>query len=125
MPDSVTHSEILYNFVKPPIHGWALAKMRPLLPTPLDRGTLEELYSVLARWSRFWLDARRVAGHPLPHYQHGNDSGWDNSTTFDRDRLIESPDLAAFLVVQLNVLAGLADELGNGEGEMWRSEAGR
>ena len=24
LPDSVTHSEVLYNFVKPPVHGWAL-----------------------------------------------------------------------------------------------------
>ena len=31
LPDSVTHSEVLYNFVKPPIHGWAL---RPAAPAP-------------------------------------------------------------------------------------------
>ena len=30
LPDSVTHSEVLHNFVKPPIHGWAL---RPPAPT--------------------------------------------------------------------------------------------
>ena len=38
--------------------------------------------------------ARRTAGAPgtqLPYYQHGNDSGWDNATTFDVDRVIESP----------------------------------
>jgi glycogen debranching enzyme len=122
MPDSVTHSEILYNFVKPPIHGWALARLRASLASPLSHDTLGELYALLARWSRFWLDARRVPGHPLPHYQHGNDSGWDNSTTFDYDRLIESPDLAGFLVVQFDVLAGIADELGNGEAEGWRRE---
>lgn len=123
MPDSVTHSEVLYNFVKPPIHGWALAKLRAGIDAPLDRATLEELYRVLARWSRFWLDARRVPGHPLPHYQHGNDSGWDNSTAFDYDRLVESPDLAAFLVMQFEVLAGLADELGDDEAEGWRAES--
>jgi glycogen debranching enzyme len=122
MPDSVTHSEILYNFVKPPIHGWALAKLRGLLDVPLDRESIESVYGVLSRWGRFWLDARRVPGHPLPHYQHGNDSGWDNSSTFDLDRLIESPDLAAFLVVQFDVLAGLADELGNADGDDWRRE---
>jgi glycogen debranching enzyme len=47
----------------------------------------------------------------IPYYQHGNDSGWDNSTTFDVDRVIESPDLAAFVVLQLEVVADLADEL--------------
>ena len=122
MPDSVTHSEILYNFVKPPIHGWALQRLRSSLASPLDPQTLGSIYSLLVRWSRFWLDARRVPGHPLAHYQHGNDSGWDNSTTFDFDRLIESPDLAGFLVVQFEVLAGIADELGNGDGDSWRTE---
>lgn len=120
-PDSVTHSEILYNYVKPPIHGWALAKLRERFPDALTRAQLEDVYDRLARWSRFWLDYRRVEGHVLPYYQHGNDSGWDNATTFDRDRLIESPDLAAFLVVQLDVLAGVADELGHDGGE-WRAE---
>ena len=55
----------------------------------------------------------------LPYYQHGNDSGWDNSTTFDVDRVIESPDLAAFLALQLDVLADLSDELGRPSTE-WR-----
>ena len=110
-PDSVTHSEVLYNYVKPPIHGWALAKLRERLPEALTRDQLTEIYGRLSRWTRFWLDFRRVEGHALPYYQHGNDSGWDNATTFDRDRLIESPDLAAFLVVQLEVLTGLAAEL--------------
>ncbi len=71
-----------------------------------------------------WLDYRRVSGRDLPYYQHGNDSGWDNSTTFDLDRVIESPDLAALLVVQLDVLAGLAEELGLTE-PRWAAESAR
>jgi glycogen debranching enzyme len=122
LPDSVTHSEILYNFVKPPIHGWAFAKLRARATVPVSDETLRAVYSHLSAWSRFWLDARRVAGHALPHYQHGNDSGWDNSTTFDYDRLIESPDLAAFLITQLDEVASLADELATGEGDQWRTE---
>lgn len=122
LPDSVTHSEILYNFVKPPIHGWALAKLRGRAATAIATDQLAEIYELMARWSRFWLDFRRVPGHALPHYQHGNDSGWDNSTAFDFDRLIESPDLAAFLLLQLDVLADLSDELGLGEAPSWRRE---
>ncbi|MCS5717959.1 glycogen debranching protein [Herbiconiux sp. CPCC 205763] len=123
LPDSVTHSEVLYNFVKPPVHGWAFGKIRRALETPLDESVLSEIYDSLVRWTRFWLDSRRVPGHPLAHYQHGNDSGWDNSTTFDHDRLIEAPDLAAFLVVQLDVLAGLATELGRTDDvSEWQTE---
>jgi len=48
----------------------------------------------------------------LAHYQHGNDSGWDNSTVFDAGGLLETADLAGFLAQQLRVLAELAGELG-------------
>jgi glycogen debranching enzyme len=119
LPDSVAHSEILYNFVKPPIHGWAFAKLRARSATAIDGATLRTVYDHLARLSRFWLDARRAPGHALPHYQHGNDSGWDNSTAFDHDRLIESPDLAAFLIIQLDVLSALAEELEIDDSGSW------
>ncbi|GIF51404.1 glycogen debranching enzyme [Asanoa ferruginea] len=124
LPDSVTHSEVLYNYVKPPIHGWALRHLRRGLPRPVERAELAETYRRLARWTGFWLDSRRVPGHDLAHYQHGNDSGWDNATTFDGDRVIETADLAAFLVMQLRCLAGLAVELGEPP-QRWTETADR
>ena len=39
LPDSVAHSEVLYNFVKPPIHGWALEQFRSRLNAPLTHET--------------------------------------------------------------------------------------
>ena len=122
LPDSVTHSEVLYNYVKPPIHGWALERLRARALAPLTAGQLAEIYRRLSAWTRFWLDYRRVDGHPLAYYEHGNDSGWDNSTTFDHCPVIESPDLAAFLVVQLDTLVGLVAELEAGDGAEWASE---
>ncbi|MER6004110.1 hypothetical protein ABT120_36490 [Nonomuraea angiospora] len=116
LPDSVTHSEILYNFVKPPIHGWALRHL-PLPPDPA------ETYRLLERWTTFWLDARRAPGRTLPHYQHGNDSGWDNATTFDPERVVETADLAAFLVLQLRELARLAPDPGTSA--RWSTQADR
>ncbi|WP_217185665.1 amylo-alpha-1,6-glucosidase [Streptomyces sp. AC495_CC817] len=112
LPDSVTHSEVLHNFVKPPIHGWAFGRLRRTLPTPPDRTELTEVYERLERWTGFWLTARRAPGADLPHYQHGNDSGWDNATTFDPERVVVTADLAAFLALQLRELAVLAGELG-------------
>ena len=121
VPDSVTHSEILDNFVKPPIHGWALCQLLERLEAPPSRGELAEIYDKLARWTEFWLDSRRVPGSALPHYQHGNDSGWDNSTMFDNDRVVEAPDLAAFLVLQLSALVTLGTSLGHDVGR-WERE---
>ncbi|CAN5361672.1 trehalase family glycosidase [soil metagenome] len=124
LPDSVTHSEILDNYVKPPIHGWAFRQLRSRLATPLTREQLDEVHDRLGRWTTFWLDHRRVPGHALPHYQHGNDSGWDNSSIFDLDRVLEAPDLAAFLMIQLDVMAELSDELGR-PAARWRDERQR
>ncbi|WP_028644961.1 amylo-alpha-1,6-glucosidase [Nocardioides sp. URHA0020] len=112
LPDSITHSEVLRNFVKPPVHGWALRRLRAGAGRLLTEAELVEVHDRLAAWSRFWLDHRRRPGHPLPYYQHGNDSGWDNATTFDRERVVEAPDLAALLAVQLDVLGDLAAEIG-------------
>ncbi|WP_406129114.1 trehalase family glycosidase [Streptomyces canus] len=111
LPDSVTHSEVLHNFVKPPIHGWTFGHLRRRLPEPLTPAQLTEAYDRLTRWTDFWLTARRAPGAALPHYQHGNDSGWDNATTFDPERVIVTADLAAFLILQLRELADLAAEL--------------
>ncbi|WP_422739215.1 amylo-alpha-1,6-glucosidase [Micromonospora sp. WMMD729] len=124
LPDSVTHSEVLHNYVKPPIHGWALRHLRRRLPHPPDRATLAQTYDRLARWTGFWLDARRAPGQDLPHYQHGNDSGWDNATTFDDHRVLQTADLAAFLVSQLDCLADLAAELSE-PADRWHREADR
>lgn len=112
LPDSIAHSERLYNFVKPPIHGWALDRLR-VEGVVLSEADRLDVYDKLARWTRFWLDERRLPGGALAHYQHGNDSGWDNATAFDRTRLVESPDLAAFLLLQLDELVRLAQETGH------------
>ncbi|MEV5169522.1 trehalase family glycosidase [Streptomyces flaveolus] len=115
LPDSVTHSEVLYNFVKPPIHGWAHGHLRRRLPVPPSPAELAETYDRLERWTTFWLTARRAPGAELAHYQHGNDSGWDNATTFDPERVVVTADLTAFLVLQAHELAELAAELRNAD----------
>ncbi|MEN0084424.1 MAG: glycogen debranching protein [Leifsonia sp.] len=112
LPDSVTHSEVLYNFVKPPIHGWAFSQLRERSPRAFTDEERRVVHDRLAAWTRFWLDRRRRPGHRLPYYQHGNDSGWDNSTAFDRGGVVEAPDLAAFLILQLRELSLLAEGLG-------------
>jgi glycogen debranching enzyme len=124
VPDSVGHADLLFNFVKPPVHGWAFRRLRSTLSRELTAPELRRVHDALARWSRHWLDHRRAPGRPLPCYQHGNDSGWDNATTFDRHRVVESPDLAAYLILQLDVLEDLGTELGL-EVDEWTEERRR
>jgi hypothetical protein len=113
LPDSITHAEVLRNFVKPPIHGWTAHRLRTRLAGGLPRSELTLLYRQLAAWTTFWLDHRRVPGQPFAHYEHGNDSGWDNATVFREQRLVQSADLAAFLVLQMKELDALATEIGD------------
>ncbi|MBR7827235.1 glycogen debranching protein [Actinospica sp. MGRD01-02] len=122
LPDSVTHSEVLYNYVKPPIHGWALGLLRERLGSGAETAS-EETYRRLEQWTTYWL-GRRAPGSPFPHYHHGNDSGWDNATSFDPARVIESADLSAFLILQMRELATLAVDLGRTQAAAhWTAEA--
>jgi glycogen debranching enzyme len=124
LPDSVTHAEVLHNFVKPPIHGWAVSRLRDRLPRGLPADEVARLHRQLAAWTTFWLDHRRAPGQALAHYEHGNDSGWDNATLFHGPGVVQSPDLAAFLVAQLRELTRLAWEMGDSlAATRWTAEA--
>jgi glycogen debranching enzyme len=122
LPDGVTASTAGWEFCKPPIHGWTLMKL--LDARAVDEARLEEFYPKLAAWTRWWFDDRDYDGDGLPEYHHGNDSGWDNGTIFDKGFPVAGPDLAAFLVLQCDVLADVAEKLGKtGEARNWRQQA--
>ena len=109
LPDSVNDKVIDYTFTKPPIHGWAL--MALFRAGAVNDEWLLRAYDPLRRWTQWWLTERVAPGRTLPHYFHGNDSGWDNSTVFATTVPVESPDLAAFLVLQTEALSEIAAQL--------------
>lgn len=103
----------------------ARAAARPPARVPPD-SELAQIYQRLELWTDFWVDHRRAPGSELAHYQHGNDCGWDNATTFDRRRLVQSADLAAFLVLQMRELASLAPLVGKPDAaQRWTERADR
>ena len=119
-PDSINDIRKHFNFVKPPIHGWATLEVWRRNPDAATRERLETMFLSLQRWTHWWLDHRRMPGHTLPHYVHGNDSGWDNSTLFDDGVPLAAPDLSAFLILQMDALERLARHLGRDtEAESW------
>lgn len=122
LPDSLQPDNLCWNFCKPPIHGWALGRMLELNPALAAR--LPEIYEPLCRWTRWWLETRDDDGDGMPQYNHGNDSGWDNATCFDLVPPMEGPDLAAFLVTQMDALADVAGRLGRqDDAAAWRRKA--
>lgn len=121
IPDSINDNSRVINFCKPPIHGWALNwiwKRNGGFPSEY----LAEIYGPLCRWTDWWFKFRDEDRDGLPQYNHGNDSGWDNGTIFAEGVPVESPDLSAFLVLQMDLLAKAAAELGKvEEAETWKS----
>lgn len=122
LPDSISDSLIIDNYCKPPVHGWTLRKLRKQME--LSKEQLEEAYEKLEKWTDWWLDYRDQDGDGLCEYTHGNDSGWDNSTAFRMLPPVTLPDLAAFLIIQMEVLSELAEETGRAaDGRMWVKKA--
>lgn len=122
LPDAIFDRRVVWNFVKPPVHGWAIGRM--LNQGSLDRPMIEEIYERLGRWTDFWFSAKDFDGDGVPQYDHGNDSGWDNASVFVQRPPIEAPELCAFLVIQMDTLGQLAEALGKrSAARVWRDRA--
>ena len=120
LPDSISDQHVIWNYCKPPIHGWTLRRLMETLP--LSPAQMEEAYRFLSRWTQWWMRYRRRDG--LYYYNHGNDSGWDNSTAFSLLPPIATPELQAFMIVQMDVLSDLARRLHlEDEAHRWQQEA--
>ena len=122
LPDLVHDHGRMYGFVKPPVHGWTVRKLAAAGVITDER--LAQLYPRLAGWTDWWLTYRDADGDGLCEYHHGNDGGLDNGTVYDVGLPVIGPDLAAFLILQMDALADLADRLGQPEdARSWRRRA--
>lgn len=123
LPDSINDAEMVWNFAKPPVHGWALREMRAQ-GLRLTKPQMEQARRWLGAWTNWWLRYRDDDRDGLPSYNHGNDSGWDNATIIGAGPPVEGADLATFLILQMDVLAGLCRELGKEkQAAHWQSAA--
>lgn len=114
LPDFLNNRFALWNFTKPPIHGWTLKQLMKNREF-VTKERLQEVYEPLVKWTEWWFRYRDDDRDRIPQYNHGNDSGWDNSTIFHKGTPVKSPDLSSFLLIQMEVLAEIAEELGNKE----------
>jgi len=123
VPDIMIDHNVTWGFVKPPIHGWALQKLQSK-GLKLSKGQQQQCYAALEKWTQFWFLYMDDDKNGFPQYNHGNDSGWDNSTYFDNGYSVESADLCAFLSLQMECLSDLAKKLGkNKESLAWKSKS--
>ncbi len=123
LPDTLNDRDKIWNFTKPPVHGWALREMIARGFTP-SRAQIKQATEWLEKWTRWWLTYRDDDRDGLPQYNHGNDSGWDNASLFGAGPPIEGPDLATFLILQMEMIADLHDRLGKPRAAgRWRRQA--
>jgi hypothetical protein len=116
LPDFISEGKTLRGYVKPPIHGWTLRKLLSKV-NPSEK-QLNEAYERISRWTNWWHTRRDRNGNGLCEYDHGNDSGWDNSTAYLNLPPTETPDLATFLSIQADVLADIATRLNKPQSEI-------
>lgn len=122
LPDCISDTYAIWNYCKPPIHGWALSRMMQVMELSTDQ--CREAYDHLSRWTNWWLLYRDEDRDGICEYHHGNDAGWDNSTAFKENPIMELPDLATFLVLQMDILEELADRLGQEEdARQWKKKS--
>ena len=110
LPDVMTEEQMSWKHVKPPVQGWVLRWMMTH-STAIDEKKLASVYGPLAKETDWYFKYRDRDHDGLPEYDHGDSSGWDNTTIFVLPPPLEAPDLAALLVVQMDVLAEVAGKL--------------
>jgi putative isomerase len=122
-PDMWNADSIVWTYSKPPIHGWALAWM--LRHNRFrDQQHLAAVYEPLVKWTEWYFRYRDLNGNGLPEYRHGDESGWDNSTALIDGTPVESPDLSAYLVLQMDTLSEIANHLGKtAEAQQWKQRS--
>jgi glycogen debranching enzyme len=123
LPDLANDRYVSWSFCKPPVYGWALARLAQV-PGLLKPARVQEIYPLLCRNTEWWFRHRDDNGDGIPQYNHGNESGWDNSTVFAGLPPVDAPDLSAYLVLQMEFLAYAAHRLGeDGASREWQLRA--
>lgn len=107
---------------QPPVLGWAAWKV---YKRTCDMDFLRTVYDSLVRNTEWWMRCRDLDCDGLLEWAHRLESGWDNSPRWDSEfGKLETCDLNAFVLAQMNTLATMAEELGyTDEASRWRSEA--
>lgn len=126
MPDVWKSPDVAwFGITKPPVHGWCLLKLMEIQEVDIE--TLKWFYPRLVKWTEYWFKERDEDNDGVPNYtEDGCDSGMDNSTVYDVGGRLETPDLSAYLVIQMKALAVVARKLGDEKAaKNWESRAAK
>lgn len=108
---------------KPPLAAWALRRLEGLVDDP---AWFDAAWKTVARSQEWWFAHSDLDGDGMPEYGHPYSSGLDDSPVFDAELPVASPDLAAYLILQDDLLAARARSVGDTAGaERFAARASR
>lgn len=108
MFDSITDVAVDYRFTKPPVHAIVYSLLMEKSSYFCRKDKMSEVVNGLKKNTDYWL----VAQGNEPFYTHGNDSGADDSTCFDKYRWITTAELYALLSEQCLIISKMCKTLG-------------
>ncbi len=122
IPDFYDDGRGVFGQVRPPLQGWVLKwldKRGRLDEVPLE--VLEDYYPKLSKWADWFMKYRDDDHDGIPQYEHGDECGMEDTSTFRLSCVMETPDLSADLVLLYEALGDLAKRIGrpDAEAEEW------
>ncbi len=120
---TITHLDfpIEADVTKPPLLAWTIWK---IYETTGDKEFLQETYEATSRWINWWLQKNDRDGDGLCEYGHPFSSGLDDSPLWDGGMPVCSPDLNAYLILQMQCLADIAAVIGEtSDVDKWKDQA--
>jgi putative isomerase len=120
---TITHLDfpVDADVTKPPLLAWTIWK---IFETTGDIEFLQETYEPAVRWINWWLEKNDSDRDGLCEYTHPFSSGLDDSPLWDAGMPVCSPDLNAYLVLQMHCLADIARVIGEpGDALAWKKRA--
>lgn len=124
IPDLLNDYKKDYYGIKPPWHGWAIQKMiQNSEHFTIDK--VSELYEPLCKWTEMWFKYMDDNRDGVVQYNLSPDSH-RGSSIYLAGTPIERPNYNAFLALQMEVLADMAEHLGRTlDAEKWREDSQR
>jgi hypothetical protein len=122
LPDGASDRYVTMLAPKPPFQGFALSYILDRIGgmDAFPEKYCELLYRPMCRWIDWWFNFRDRDGDGLIGYVHGDESGWDDASIFSKGTPVETPDIAAFLILLMEVCGKFAHKLGKkDEGDRW------
>lgn len=115
--DIITDVNTMKNAMKPPIQGLALNRLLDMTKGLQDVSEEDAryIYQGLVRWSEFFFKCRDLNHDGLWENRGMMETGWEDAAYFKLGFPLASPDMNAYLAIQLEAQARLGRLLGEDE----------